>query len=191
MLTVNERWKESVLKKTGLEYITLTEEEWILLLAGADASSPILGEYTFHYIFFLYPFSPFNFKALLITPYSEQLDKCLKRMIEGGILVKEIKGVNTMVTEAYKLSLRGSTAYRNLKNRIYKKHILINDHLVRPVANILNELESLKKTYNGKELLKLLTLTIAKVKSGDLALELHLKEHEIQYLKRIIRYGGV
>ncbi len=191
MLTVNERWKESVLKKTGLEYITLTEEEWILLLAGADASSPILGEYTFHYIFFLYPFSPFNFKALLITPYSEQLDKCLKRMIEGGILVKEIKVVNTMVTEAYKLSLRGSTAYRNLKNRIYKKHILINDHLVRPVANILNELESLKKTYNGKELLKLLTLTIAKVKSGDLALELHLKEHEIQYLKRIIRYGGV
>ena len=191
MLTVNERWKESVLKKTGLEYITLTEEEWILLLAGADASSPILGEYTFHYIFFLYPFSPFNFKALLITPYSEQLDKCLKRMIEGGILVKEIKVVNTMVTEAYKLSLRGSTAYRNLKNRIYKKHILINDHLVRPVANILNELESLKKTYNGKELLKLLTLTIAKVKSGDLALELHLKEHEMQYLKRIIRYGGV
>lgn len=191
MSSVNERWKESVLKKAGLEYITLTEEEWILLLAGADASSPILGEYTFHYIFFLYPFSPFNFKTLLITPYSEQLDKCLKRMIEGGILVKEIKVVNTMVTEAYKLSLRGSTVYRSLKNRIYKKHILINDYLVRPVANVLNELESLKKTYNGRELLKLLTLTVAKVKSGDLALELHLKEHEIQYLKRIIRYGGV
>lgn len=191
MLTVNNEWKKSVLEKAGLQYITLTGEEWVLLLAGADSSSPILGEYTFHFIFFLYPFSPFNFKTLLIAPYSEQLDKCLKRMLDGGILIKEIKVVNTMVTEAYKLSLKGNTVYRNLKNKIYKKQVLINNHIVRPVANVLNELESLKKTYNGRELFKLLKLLIAKVKNNDFALELRLQDHEIQYLKRVIRYGGV
>lgn len=191
MLTSNDEWKKSVLERTGIEYVILSDEEWITLLAGADSSTPILGEYTFHYIFFLYPFSPFNFKTLLVAPYSEQLDKCLKRMVDGGILTKEIKAVDAMIAEAFKLSPRGSSVYRNLKSRIYRKQILINNYVLRPAVNVLNELESLKKTYNGRELLKLLTLIIAKIKSSDIALELHLKKHEMQYLKRIIRYGGI
>ena len=183
-------WKSEVLRKMGIEWITLSRDEWIILLLGLDGRAPIVGEHVFHTVFFLYPFSPFDVKPLFLTPFSPEIFALLRRLGEEGIIEKGAEIVRGEFVDIYSLTDRGLSRYRDITRRGKNRWVLLKGFVAKPFTQVAEELEALKRTYNGRSPKSILKVLLSKARSEDPVLMAQLGERSVEFLRLLIRYGA-
>ena len=180
-------WKRGVLGKLGLDCMELTPEDWVLALLYVDGKSRLMGEASLHTIFFLYPYPSFKFTTLLVTVYSEELHRVLNDLINRGLVRKKIEYINGRLVDTYFLTERGSAAAAGLVNEMTRRWVMLDGFIVREGRRILEELESLKRTYNGRSPRMLLKVILDKIRNEEPAMGLRLEEGALTYLKALIQ----
>lgn len=183
-----DEWKKIVVRQLGLSLLDLKPEDWIVLLLAADGYSPISGEESMHTCFFLYSLCPFNFKTLLITVYSSDLHRALSNLIERGIVKRSMEYVDGDFREVFKLTDDGRVLADSLKLKLSRSWVFVNNIVLRRGDSIMEELASLKRTYNERKPSTLLKLILNNVESSESILELRLSEDEVDYLKKVYKY---
>lgn len=179
-------WKNEVIKKLGIKKYDLSNREWILLLLGVDGKQPIIHEYTFHVIFFIYSISPFNVKPVLVSVFSDNIHKTLYDLIDEGLVVKKYGFDNYSSKEIFELTFRGKREVDKILGIVHNRWILIDNIVLKKGSTIIDELTSLKRTYNDREAKIMLKLLLNHLKSDSSSLLLKFNEDELKYLRKII-----
>ena len=182
-----EDWKREVLDKAGIDWVELDEREWIILLLGLDGQAPIIGEHVFHVIFFLYPLAPFDVRPLFLTPFSPRVRKALTSLIRDGLIQRELEVVKGSLVDTYSLTRYGREAYAKLMRKVEGKWLLLSKFVVKPSKTVLEDLESLKRTYNGRTPKSLLRAILSKVRGDNAILTARLGEEALDYLRYLLR----
>ncbi len=182
-LAGDERWKLEIVKSIGLPTLRLGPREWALLLLYADGQSPVRGEESFHMTFFMMQVPPVSFKPLLLSFFSPELHDAISGLVEEG-LVKVVSG-ESGEPELYRLTERGLSEAAKLAESLKRSWVFVGSALVREGSKVLSELEALKKTYNGKDLIEWIDLLIKKIDSQENLLERFFDRNEILYIRKI------
>jgi len=184
-----QQWKREVLEKMGIEWVELSDREWLILLLGIDGKSPIVGEHVFHTIFFLYPLSPFDVKPLFVVPYSPDIAKLIAELRKQGVVERRLEVVKNELVDVYSLTTQGATQFAELLRKLRGRWVLLDGLVAKPAERLIEELEALKRTYNGKSPKSILRLLLNKVRSEDTVVTARIGKDAVEYLKTLIRYG--
>lgn len=179
-------WKEKIYEKLGIKVNSIDRRQWLLLLLGVDGNQPIVNEYTFHTIFFIYSISPFDVKPLFVVPFSIEIHKTLEELVSQGYINKKYSFDNYRRKEIYRLTYKGRIEANKILSKINDSWVCINDIVLKKGTAIINELISLKRTYNDRELKTILKLMIKYINTDSTSLPLKFSEEELIYLKRIL-----
>jgi len=179
----DERWKLELMKSVELPALRLRPREWALLLLYADGQSPVRGEEGFHVTFFMMQVPPVSFKPLLLSFYSPELHSAIRELVEEGLV--KVTGGERTGTELYRLTERGLLEAVKLAENVRRSWVFVGSVLVREGSKILSELDALKKTYNGKNLIEWVDMLVKKIGSQENVLERVFSEDEMSYLKKI------
>ncbi|RLE60528.1 MAG: hypothetical protein DRJ35_03050 [Thermoprotei archaeon] len=178
-------WKHEIIDRMEMKLCEISRREWILLLLGVDGGQPIVNEYTFHVIFYIYSFSPFDVKPLIATVFSKDIHNTIRELINDGIVERRYSYDAHGSKEVYSLSIIGEKTVEKLISRVKKSWVLINNIVVRKGETILDELVSLKRTYNDRDPKTILKLLLNYIKSESSSINLRFEEDELRYLKKI------
>ncbi|MEZ0345988.1 MAG: hypothetical protein ABWK01_05515 [Infirmifilum sp.] len=159
-------WRVELAQQLGLVPVyTPVTEDFVLLLLYLDGRAPFYGEEILHLCFFLYPYVRVKASPTLFIPLSSDVEKAVLSLKEKGLVEerKEFRGgryVNTV-----RLSDQGVSEARKVFSTFANSWILTNDFVLRKGAEMISELEALKKTYNDKTPLELLKVLASKIDS--------------------------
>ncbi|MCX8180749.1 MAG: hypothetical protein N3E41_05190 [Thermofilaceae archaeon] len=180
-------WKQSVLTEMGLTPISLSARDWLLLLLQANDQNPIQGEESIHITFFMMQYPPVDFKPLVLSVFSQPLYDALEQLINEGLVEKSFSQERGKIIETFKLSDRGVREAELLYEKVRKSWVIIGDLVARDGSKLLGELEALKKTYNGKDLLEWLRIFMERIDSPESSFDIFFTKAESDYMKKLYR----
>lgn len=185
-----DAWKKEQLKDMGVSEVYEPElEEWILLVLYLDGKKPIYGPEVLHFLFFMYPYVDARFVPMLFAPYSPDIEKALAALEQKGLVDRRTELINGRVTASIHLSLKGELRSKNLAKRLERGWIASRGFVVRKGADILQELEAIKKTYNGKSLIELLQLLASKIEAEKENVLLNLPGSSGDIVDVVVKYA--
>ena len=176
-------WKINILKNIGIDNILrLSKEDWVLLALYVDGNKPVSSVEVLHFMFFFYTFSPFNYKFLLFSPFSEELHKAVENVIEKGYAIYRTRFESGRILKSIELTQRGKERARKIVKSIFSSWVLVREVIVRLGREVIEELESLKKTYNDRTLPSLLKLLAMRVEAEGTMYNANLSDEEKNFL---------
>ena len=185
-----EKWRLSILERMGLRQVHKPSlEEWVLLLLYLDGKKPVYGMETLHYIFFIYPYVDARFSTLLFAPYSPELEKSVLNLERERLIDRRAEFLNGRITTAFFLTNKGAERAKKTFFKFRESWLLLKGFIVRKGEDVVNELEALKKTYNGKSLLELLRLLASKVEAERESLFLNTEIKDQKTLDALLNYA--
>lgn len=182
-----EKWKLETLRNMEINCLELSEEEWVILLLAVDGFSPIVGEEVFHTCFFLYPYTSFNFKPLLLSVYAQEISEAIDRLKEKGLLKLDFDYSGIALREVFKLTNEGRTVAEKIIKSVKKGWIIFRHVLIRKGNKVVEDLTALKKTYNGRGPAELLRLMLSQLNSTNNIFTVRLNNKELSYLKKVYK----
>jgi len=179
-------WKASVLSEMGIPALTLSPQEWVLLLLLADGGRPMMGELDLHLAFFMMQVTPFRFE-LRVEPelfyvHSSELSRALEELAAKGLVRREA----SQEAELISLTERGLLEARSLAERVRRGWVFVDDVVVKEGSKVLSDLEALKKTYNGKSVYEWMKIIVDKVSSPESPFDQRFTSEEIESMKKIL-----
>lgn len=180
-------WKLSVMKKIGLTPISLSARDWALLLLYAGGQAPVRGEEHFHTTLFMMQCSPLSFKTLLLSVFSPELHEAIEELVVENLVERSHEREGGRFAEVYKLSQKGSLEARRLAETVKESWVLVDNIVTRQGKEILEELEALKKTYNGKGLVEWMRIFFEKLETPDNFIESRFSKGEVEYFKKLYK----
>ncbi|RLE59918.1 MAG: hypothetical protein DRJ35_04635 [Thermoprotei archaeon] len=185
-----EDWKRDQLKNMGIKEIyEPTLEEWILLTLYLDGKKPIYGLEVLQFIFFMYPYVNARFTPLFFAPYSPDIEKVLVELEQKGLVDRRTEFINGRISPAIYLTTKGEYRSKNLFKKLHSGWIVSKGFVIRIGTEILQELEALKKTYNGKSLVELLQLLASKIEAERENVFLNLPGDSENIIDTAIKYA--
>ena len=178
-------WKQGVLKRMGIDCIELSLDDWIILFLASDGFRGIDSGLKIHLMIFLYPFINVKFRPTFLGVFSKDVEYAIRNLISLGYVKKVHRYANGLKYE-YVLTEKGRTRAIYLMSFLANKWILSSDKLIiKPGKNVLWEIESIKRTYNGRSNLTILALLLDKI-VGEEHYKLTLDPLERDLLKEIL-----
>ncbi len=160
-------WKNEVLSQMGVGSVlelSLGDAILLLLYLGGE---PIYGVEALHTVLFLYPYFDSGEELLLLAPYSRKVDRLLAEMEREGLVERRVEYRGDRVVTAFLLTGRGRERAKSLASRIRRSFVLLRGFAARRGFQVLEELESLKHTYNGLDVLEIGEKLSRLIVSGD------------------------
>lgn len=186
-MALTMEWKKEILNSMGLSLININAKDWVLLILQVNGQSPIRGEEILHTIFFMMQYPPFNFKPLILSVYSEEVHQALEELTERGLVKREFSFDKGRAVEVLTLTEKGASEAARLAEKVREKWIVVGNIIVREGSKILSELETMKKTYNGRDITELLKLFLDRIDNPESIFDLWFSKDEIEYMKKIYR----
>jgi DNA-binding PadR family transcriptional regulator len=162
--TWERSWKSEV-----LEYIKLGKmyepkpEDFVLLLAYLDGKSPIYGDEVLHFIVAIYPYVEVSLSPSFFLPFSAEVERTLKNLLDRKLVARTKQLYRGSERNIIKITEEGVDDARRLLKLFSDNWLLLRKTVVRPGLEVVNELEALKKTYNGKSVSELMRVLATKI----------------------------
>lgn len=164
---MDAEWKKRVLAEMGIEdYVELGLGEIILLLV-ALGGKPLQGLESLHLMLFLYPYVDSGEKLLFAAPYSAKVERELLRLEREGLVTRRSGHRNGRLTVSLVATQRGAERAKMLASKLRRSYVVFRGFAVRRGVEVLEELESLKKVYNGLGFLDVGVRIASLILSGD------------------------
>jgi len=162
--TGGHTWKKRVLENFRLGKVYEPRlEDYILLLLYLDGRTPIYGEEVVHFILTIYPYAEVELSPSFFLPYSAIIENKLGELIEKKLAYRLKQNYRGTEKNIIKITEGGSDEARRLFKLFSESWLLVHNTVLRQGSEVLNELEALKKTYNGKSVTELIGLLASKL----------------------------
>ncbi|WP_460025147.1 hypothetical protein [Infirmifilum sp. SLHALR2] len=163
---MSQDWRLEVAKEIGLTPVFApTHEDFTLLLLYLDGRTPSYGEEVLHVILFLYPYVPLSASPSVFIPFSSDIERSLASLKEKGLIEEKMEFRSGRYVNSIRLTDRGVAEARKVYSAFSNSWVLLNGLVLRKGADVIAELEALKKTYNDKSPLELLKVLASKAES--------------------------
>ncbi|OYT61916.1 MAG: hypothetical protein B6U69_02710 [Thermofilum sp. ex4484_15] len=168
------------------------KEVWPLILLALDNFSPLKGLARIHLMFFIYHYVGYIFKPNLLGPYSPELERSLRNLIEAGLVKVTLVREGNRRVRVYGLTEEGKRVAKGLLNKISSSLVELGDVLIIKGNEIIKDLENLKKYYSEKPLSLLLKRCIKEVnKEVPYHLKVEFTEDSIAFVKDLAEELGL
>ncbi len=161
-----DEWKVEVLKQANLgQFYELGVRELVLLFILSDGGSPVAGEEVLHMCLFLYPYIDASLSPSLLLPRISEIEKAVEALEAEGLVERRLELVEGRYADVLRLTERGVAEAKRLHRQVQASWVVLRGVTVRRGADVLGELEALKRTYNRRSAFELFKLLVSKLES--------------------------